>query len=216
MEFIELARKRQSVRHYKQGDVPTEDIELMIDAARLAPSGKNLQYWHFIVVKDDGLRRKIAQAISAENERISSLMDVKDKTKADRFRKFAKHFTLFFVDAPALVIVMSKQYEPSGYNEMQLADLDPSWLINEKNPGMQSLGAALEHFTLRAVDLGYGSCWITSANYADKAVQALLKETVDFDQQGYFMAALLSVGIPEDNPKSPPKKNLRDIMTIIE
>ncbi|MDR2088592.1 MAG: nitroreductase family protein [Clostridiales Family XIII bacterium] len=216
MEFTELIAKRQSIRRYKPGDIPVSDIEKMVDAARVAPSGKNLQAWHFIAIKNREMINAVGDAILEENERICRITDAKDKNRADKFRAFVRNFTLFFLKAPLLFVVMAKQYEPSGYFEMEFAGLDNAWLVWEKNPGMQGLGAAIEHLTLRAIELGYGSCWITSANYADEGITALMREKVGFDEPGYFMSALVSVGIPEENPKSPPKKALSEILTIVE
>ena len=61
MEFIELAKKRRSVRSYSSQQVEKEKIEKCIEAARLAPSACNSQPWKFIVVEDSGLRKKIAR-----------------------------------------------------------------------------------------------------------------------------------------------------------
>ena len=99
---------------------------------------------------------------------------------------------------------------------MKLAGMEPSWLLQEKNPVMQSLGAAVEHLCLRAAELGYGSCWLTSANYADEGVKALMKKEAGFDEPGSFLAAMISIGVPEDDPKSPPRKALPEIMTMVE
>jgi nitroreductase len=216
MELMDLIAKRQSIRRYKPGDIPVSDIEKMVDAARTAPSGKNLQYWHFIAIKNRELIKRVGDAILEENERICRITDAIDRERADKFRSFVRKLTLFFLEAPLLFVVMAKQYEPSGYFEMEFAGLDNSWLILEKNPGMQGLGAAIEHLSLRAIELGYGSCWLTSANYADEGIEALMREEAGFDEPGYFMAALISVGIPEENQKSPPKKALSEILTILE
>ena len=52
MEFMDLVTKRQSVRKFTQQDVPMEDLLKMVDAARCAPSGKNVQNWHFVITKN--------------------------------------------------------------------------------------------------------------------------------------------------------------------
>jgi nitroreductase len=58
MEFLELVKKRYSVRDYL--DTPLDDalIEKVLDAGRLAPSACNYQPWVFIVVKKEDSRRK--------------------------------------------------------------------------------------------------------------------------------------------------------------
>lgn len=219
MEFQKVIETRQSIRRYKEGSIPKEHIEEMVKAAGIAPSGKNCQNWHFVAITNKELMNKIAAAIEAKNKEIADQMMAIDEAKALRFQKFTKNFTLFFTNAPLVTVVLATDYIPSGYLEYQLiggheAEMDN--LISKKNPGMQSLGAAMENFTLKAIDLGYGSCWLTSANYASDEVEAVLKEHCGFEKEGYFMAAILSVGIPEENQKSPLKKPLEEIITIIE
>ncbi len=60
MDFIELVKKRFSVRKYKQQAVEKEKLEKCLEAARLAPSASNSQPWKFIVVNDAGLVGKVA------------------------------------------------------------------------------------------------------------------------------------------------------------
>lgn len=219
MELIDAIARRQSVRHYKEGDVPDEDMLKILDAARQAPSGKNMQNWHYVVIKNNGLKDRIAGAICKKNEGICREMDSIDREKADRFRKFAKNFTVFFTQAPVLVAIMTQTYLPSGYRELELIGTDEkalSSLVNRGNPGLQSLGASVENLYLRAVDLGYGACWITSANYAAEEIEDILRSEAIPGIEGYFMAALLTMGLPEDNPKSPPKKSLKEIYTLIK
>jgi nitroreductase len=55
MEALEAILKRRSVRSYTGDPVPREDLEKIVDAARLAPSGYNRQPWEFIVVTDRGV-----------------------------------------------------------------------------------------------------------------------------------------------------------------
>jgi nitroreductase len=52
MEALEAIRRRRSVRSYTGDPIPREDLEKIVDAARLAPSGYNRQPWEFIVVSD--------------------------------------------------------------------------------------------------------------------------------------------------------------------
>lgn len=82
--FIELVRKRQSVRKYSDKPVEKEKIELCIEAARLAPSASNSQPWHFIVVDDPELKDKVAHATYS---------------KTVSFNKFAPQ-------APVLVVIV--------------------------------------------------------------------------------------------------------------
>lgn len=62
MDVFEAVRKRRSIRAYEPTPVPEEKLERILEAARLAPSAENLQPWHFIVVRDKDMRRKLARA----------------------------------------------------------------------------------------------------------------------------------------------------------
>ena len=75
MEFFDVVRARRSIRKYERGEpVRAEDLRLILEAMRLAPSAKNLQPWHVIVVRDQ--ERKKALARAAHNQRFVADADV--------------------------------------------------------------------------------------------------------------------------------------------
>ena len=60
MKFLDLVKKRQSVRAYVTKTVKREIIDCCIEAARLAPSACNSQPWRFIVIDNPELKNKVA------------------------------------------------------------------------------------------------------------------------------------------------------------
>ena len=66
MKVLEVIQKRRSVRKYKQDPIPEEALLRVLEAARLAPSGKNFQPWKFIIVKDKALKEKLARASAGQ------------------------------------------------------------------------------------------------------------------------------------------------------
>jgi nitroreductase len=62
MELMEAIRKRRSIWRYKPDPVQEKDITHVLEAARLAPSWSNAQSYHFVVVTDEHVRRKVAEA----------------------------------------------------------------------------------------------------------------------------------------------------------
>jgi nitroreductase len=58
MDALEAIRKRRSIRQYAGGAIPKADLETIVDAGRLAPTGSNRQPWDFVVITD---RAMIAQ-----------------------------------------------------------------------------------------------------------------------------------------------------------
>lgn len=67
MDVKEAIMKRRSVRSYKDKEIPEEDLNTLLEAARLAPSARNKQSWKFIVIRDKEKREVLAQA-AAEQE----------------------------------------------------------------------------------------------------------------------------------------------------
>ncbi len=59
MELSEAILTRRSVRNFRQGNIPDDSIREMIKAAIYAPSAGNCQPWHFYVVKDAVMRKKV-------------------------------------------------------------------------------------------------------------------------------------------------------------
>lgn len=58
MDFLEIAKKRYSVRSYSDRKVEGEKLDKILQAAHIAPTAANLQPVHLIVVqKKDGLER---------------------------------------------------------------------------------------------------------------------------------------------------------------
>ena len=65
-EFYDELRRRRTVRDFSDKPVPIEVIEDCVRAAGTAPSGANMQPWHFVVVSDPAVKRRIR--VEAEKE----------------------------------------------------------------------------------------------------------------------------------------------------
>ena len=66
LSFCEQMRQRRTVRQFSNRPVPRDIIEQCIRAAAAAPSGANLQPWHFVVITDPSLKSKIRAAAERE------------------------------------------------------------------------------------------------------------------------------------------------------
>jgi nitroreductase len=60
MDILGVIQKRRSVRLYVKKSIPKGDIEKIADAARFAPTARNVQPWEFVVVTDPGVLKQIA------------------------------------------------------------------------------------------------------------------------------------------------------------
>lgn len=64
LETLEALKSRRSVRSFKDKKVEKEKIIEMIDTARLAPSGKNIQPVEYIIIQDEKKRQEITEIAS--------------------------------------------------------------------------------------------------------------------------------------------------------
>jgi nitroreductase len=65
-ETLQTMWTRRSVRKYRSDPIPEEDLYLILEAARRAPTGGNRQKWQMIVVTDPELRKQTAQACNGQ------------------------------------------------------------------------------------------------------------------------------------------------------
>jgi len=68
METIECIKTRRSIRKFLNKEVPEGVIKKLINSAVQAPSSINCQPWHFIIVKDQETKSKLAQLKDEDNQ----------------------------------------------------------------------------------------------------------------------------------------------------
>jgi nitroreductase len=66
MEFLELAKKRYSVRAYKNEAVEEDKLKVILEAARFAPTAVNYQPFQIIVIKTEGREEELKLIYQAE------------------------------------------------------------------------------------------------------------------------------------------------------
>ncbi len=67
METSDCIMTRASVRSYKPDDIPEDTVKEILEAAIQAPCAGNIQEWEFVVVRNPGNRKRLAQAAFEQN-----------------------------------------------------------------------------------------------------------------------------------------------------
>jgi nitroreductase len=212
MSELDFIYKRHSVRKFKEQAVPLEDIKEIIKAATYAPSGKNLQNWHFVVVRNKEKIEQMAALIEKKAYKIAE--SLKEDALKKRFLRSLDYTTLF-KNAPVTILIYAGPYPITGEKILTTISA-PEEEINQllkPAPGIQNIGAAIENLLLAAANMGYGTCWMTSPNFAAQE----LSDFIGFKKEGYYLAAVTPLGVPwESELTSPPRKPLEEIMTIVD
>lgn len=67
MDLFEVIRERRSIRKYQDRPVEPEKIAQIMEAARLAPSWKNMQCWKFLILTDEQKKQALLSAFPDDN-----------------------------------------------------------------------------------------------------------------------------------------------------
>lgn len=178
-DIIEIIKTRRCVREFSEKQVPDEDIKFLIDCARYAPSGFNMQPWSFLVIKNKDIMRKISD--HGKKSLIPMLEPMKDiSSKARDFLVFLKtKGTDMFYNAPVLIIILGNKNAPT-------VDYD--------------CPMAAQNMMLAAHSKGIGSCWIGGVQPA-LMDESFLKELGA--PEGYKAIAPLIFGYPKGKTEIP-------------
>lgn len=177
---------RHSTRRFKQEPVDEEKLLQVIEAGRQAPSGKNKQQNHFLVVRDPDVLDTLARLVREE----FAGMEITDENSEDignAIRLSKKGTYVFHYHAPTLVIVANKR----GYGN-RYADT----------------ACAIENMMLAANALDLGSCWINQLRWL-KDNPVLLDYLCELGmQEDEQVFGSLSLGYPDTEDGLPNRKIL--------
>ena len=113
--FYNLVKQRRTVRDFSDKPVSKEVIENCIRTAGTAPSGANIQPWHFVVVSDPKIKMQIRHA--AEKEEKEFYTTRAPKEWLDALAPLGTNEQKPFLEkAPHLIAIFAKSYDilPDG------------------------------------------------------------------------------------------------------
>ncbi|SHI20287.1 nitroreductase family protein [Desulfosporosinus lacus] len=198
MELLDAMKARRSIRKFKSDPIPESLITQLIESARLAPSGSNIQPTRFVVIKSDEARRQLGQAtplpfVSQAPVVIACCVSTESfGGLGTRMRELMEAGA--FTDTP-LEKMDTESY--AKRNPMDQATAEAYLRLNA--------AIAIDHITLRAIDLGLGTCWVMMFD------QEKVKQILGLGEN-YNVVALLPVGYPDQNPTSRPRIELSEIL----
>jgi nitroreductase len=181
-----------------------EQINNLLEAARLAPSGCNVQPWRFIIVHDTQLKTKLYEA-SFDQKFIRNAPMVIVCCSDLHSWKESKEKTQELLNRED--IRLSKTCENALMKKVEKATDDAT---HERIPSaLLNVAIAIEHIVLTAVELGLGSCWVRL--FDEKKIKQILCLP-----ENIFVAALLPIGIPAEDPPARPRLPLSKIILNLD
>jgi nitroreductase len=132
-EIMKVIKNRRSVRVFSGEQIKREELDMILEAGKYAPSAAGKQAWHFTVIQD----QQILDEISSEAKRIYRSMDNEFLQSLGSNEQFQTFF-----HAPTVVVISGE--------------------VNSIAPNSDCAVAA-QNIMLAAEALQIGSCWISAA-----------------------------------------------------
>ncbi len=188
MELFEAIKKRRSIRRYKTDPVDDKKIEAILEAGRWAPSWANTQCWRFIVVRDAKIKAQLTD----------TLMKIKLPN-----REIPNPATNAMNTVPVVIVVCAEigkagAKHGSGSDKVEYETDKGDWF-------MFDTALAIQNMILAAHAQGLGTVIIGAfdASRAEKVLNV---------PKRYRVVTLFPLGVPEQESKAPPRKELSEIV----
>ncbi len=199
---MKVIQDRRSIREYTPEPVSDQDLDLILEAARLAPSGENAQPWRFIIVRDAETRKKLGALAGGGSgrrftsefvtkqmqERFSGLQD-EEKKKAAFEKLTSGKVSAFLADAPVDLVVCGKK----GVWDMPY-----------------DTSAAIENILLMVTALNLGACWVI-APCIDIRDEERVKDLLGMPED-YKAISIISIGHPTRPHRPRPRLPLKELV----
>ena len=151
-QFMEVVRSRMTNRAFAPVEIPRAHFEMILEAARHAPSGANAQPWHYIVVAEPAVKHTIGQCFVDEQQR-----------RAKVRMGFPTPNYNGVKTAPGLIVVVADFRFVRAFPVLNDdSDLDRLYKKNAERILLQSVAASTMSAHLAAAALGYAVWWITA------------------------------------------------------
>jgi len=191
VELTQAINSRRSIRKFKDDPIPKENIEKIIAAGTLAPSGKNKQPWKFYVIQGEK-RRELVTEMQKGMKRLEN-MGIRTGS--------ARHSLEVMAQAPVTIFV----FNPTSKHPLLKRDTLETY---SDVVDIQSIGAAIQNMLLTAVDLGLGSLWICDVFFG-------YEELCDWLGEKGQMIAAVTFGYPDQSPAPRPRKNVSEVTEFL-
>ena len=155
--LMDVARNRMTNRAFAPWEVPREHFEMILEAARHAPSGANAQPWHYIVVTEPEVKQTIGQCFVDEQQHRARLR-----------MGFPTPNYHGVKTAPGLIVIVADFRFIKAFPVLNDgSELDRLYKQNAERILLQSVAASTMSAHLAAAALGYAVWWITAIGQED-------------------------------------------------
>ncbi len=186
--LLQIIKKRRSVRVYKSGKVTDKQLEMILEAARWAPSGANTQPWEFVVTRDRAKMKQVRQIYDNEwkQRKLENPIHYKGLKKD------------YVGDVSVLVLVCGDPRTKQVY-------------LTTRQPGdreklfQASIANSVQHMMLMAASMGLGTVWVSVREEVEPELRELFQVS-----QPLRLLWVIPIGHAQSWPKAKPRRKISD------
>ncbi len=197
-ELSRIIQSRRSIRKFTDRTITEEEERTLIQSALAVPSATNSRPLRITAIQSKQPREELKSDLQRGKELINAHFTQTENRKALQRHRFFWRFTLPMLEAPLLWAVYGEGQPPEP------PDAEIEKLIQMENKRqyniMLSLGASLQNASLKAVELGLGSCIYTAPIPFLRAAK-----------QEKIPAAFIAFGEPVQQPAPPEQNSIESI-----
>lgn len=191
-DLLTLIKERRSVRAFSDRPVEREELELLIEAARWAPSPTNRQPWKFLTIASPTLKALMRESVAAQGQELLKMAGEDAPALDDYLKNF-----VFFSEAPVVIALLLRRTRSRLSEDSSL----------EADSGLLALGAAMQNVLLAAAAAGMAACPMTGPLIARQGLEDILEI-----KDPWQLKALIPVGWPAETTDLPSERKRPDLV----
>ncbi|MGQ9719182.1 MAG: nitroreductase family protein [Nitrososphaerales archaeon] len=195
-DFLNFIKSRRSAKRLRLSPISEEIIEEILDVATSAPSAHNAQPWRFIVITNQNVKLRLAEAMAQAWQ--GDLL--KDGLSSEEVKKIINTSIERTMNASVLIMACLTMDDMDKY-------FDERRKRAEYLMAVQSVSAAMQNLLLAVHAKGLGACWRCAPLFCTDCVREILRIPKSFDPQ-----ALIEIGSRTERLKRSTRKPLKDVI----
>jgi len=182
MDLYEAVANRRSIRDFTDEPISEDTLKRIIEAAYNAPANDHFRDWHFIVVSDKEIMRKVLEGIpkNLSVKDVDAMEGIYDPIQKESYRFAVPKQYRMLIDAAAIIIPLMKK-KVDILNPRDLSDLNC----------YASVWCSIENLWLAATAEGY-SCNLRIPRGNEEIIA---KNVLGFPNE-YLLPCFIGIGRP--------------------
>ncbi len=211
-EILDAFQFRHACKTFdEQKIISNDDLTFILETARLSPSSFGFEPWHFVVVQNKELRKKLKNGAWGATAKLDTASHfVLGLTMKSFFTKYDSPYLQDFMKNIQQLPKEAIKGKSEFFKNFQKGDFDLNTNRTLFDWASKQSYIALGNMMTAAAMIGIDSCPIEGFN--QEITEKILKEDLDIDTDKYGLSYMIAFGYRVSDPKPKTRRSLNDIV----